>query len=51
MTSVVNEVFINVFKQVSNKIRFVFLENKYWYCEGSVAQGEEIEAFIIQQKI
>lgn len=38
---IVSEIFIDVRKQVSNKIRFVLLESNYWYWEGSVGQGED----------
>lgn len=47
---IVSEVFIDVRQQVSNKIRFVLLGNNYWYWEGSVGQGEDMEAAVIQQE-
>lgn len=46
---IVNEIFIVVCKQVNNKIRFVLLENNYWYLEGSVGQGEDRETAVFQQ--
>lgn len=47
---IVSEIFIDVCKQVNNKIRFVLLENNYWYLEGSVGQGEDREAAVFQQE-